>query len=107
VKYKVNLTQAALNDLYAINEYYLAQVSDDVASGILHSIQSSIQKLADLPERGSIPKELLITGMMRYRQIMSSDYRIIYRVEGNKVYVVMVIDGRRDVASALMRRQLM
>jgi len=106
VKYKVNLTQAALNDLYAINEYYLAQVSDDVASDILHSIQNTIQTLEYLVERGSIPKELLITGNTQYRQIMSSVYRIIYRIADDRVYIVMIIDGRRDVASALMRRLL-
>ncbi len=106
MKYKVNLTQAALNDLYAINEYYLAQVSDDVASDILHSIQNTIQTLEYLVERGSIPKELLITGNTQYRQIMSSVYRIIYRIADDRVYIVMIIDGRRDVASALMRRLL-
>ncbi len=103
MKYKVSLTQAALNDLYAINEYYLTQVSDDVASDILRNIQN----LEDFPVRGNIPKELTITGNTLYRQILSSIYRIIYRIEGATVYIVMVIDGRRDIATALMRRQLM
>ena len=107
MSYKVSLTQAALNDLYAINDYYLAQVSDKIAENILNNIQTSIQNLEDLPERGTIPPELSVTGITRYRQILSSEYRIIYRIEENNIYVVMVIDGRRDVASALIRRQLM
>jgi len=107
VSYKVRLTQAALYDLYAINDYYLTQVSDRVAENILNNIQASIQNLEDLPERGIIPPELSITGITRYRQILSSVYRIIYRIEDNNIYIVMVIDGRRDVASALIRRQLM
>ena len=106
MSYKVSLTQAALNDLYAINDYYLAQVSDKIAENVINNIEASIQNLKDLPERGTIPIELSATGITRYRQILSSVYRIIYRVEGNNVYIVMVIDGRRDVATALTRRQL-
>jgi toxin ParE1/3/4 len=96
-----------LNDLYAINEYYLAQVSDKVAENTLNNIQASLQNLEDLSERSTIPVELTVTGITRYRQVLSSVYRIIYRIIDNNVYVVMVIDGRRDIASALIRRQLM
>jgi len=107
VSYKVSLTQSALNDLYAINDYYLAQVSDKIAGNVINKIQASIQSLKDLPERGTIPTELSATGMTRYRQILSSVYRIIYRIEDKNIYIVMVIDGRRDVVTALTRRQLM
>ena len=107
MSYKVSLTQSALNDLYAINDYYLAQVSDKIAENVINNSQASIQNLKDLPERGIIPTELFATGITRYRQILSSVYRIIYRVEGDNIYIVMVIDGRRDVATALTRRQLM
>jgi len=106
VSYKVSLTQSALNDLYAINDYYLAQVSDKIAGNVINKIQASIQSLKDLPERGTIPTELSATGMTRYRQILSSVYRIIYRIEDKNIYIVMVIDGRRDVVTALTRRQL-
>jgi len=107
VSYKVSLTHAALNDLYAINEYYLAQANNNVASDIINNIQETIQNLEYFPERGTIPNELIVTGNTCYRQVLSSVYRIIYRIKSNKVYIVMVIDGRRDVASALIRRQLM
>ena len=106
MSYKVSLTQSALNDLYAINDYYLAQVSDKIAGNVINKIQASIQSLKDLPERGTIPTELSATGMTRYRQILSSVYRIIYRIEDKNIYIVMVIDGRRDVVTALTRRQL-
>ncbi len=106
MKYKVSLTQTALNDLYAINDYYLAQVSDTVAADIISKLQAAVLSLENLPGRGAIPKELSVTGIMRYRQILADKYRIIYRIENNEVYVMMIIDGRRDVATALMRRQL-
>lgn len=107
MKYKVHIAQAALNDLYTINEYYLEQVSNRAASGILNKLQNAIQSLDHLPERGAVPVELIVTGSLRYRQIVSPPYRIIYRIEGRKIFVVMVINGKRDVATALMRRLLM
>ncbi len=107
MKYNVYLTQAALNDLQAINDYYLMQVSDKVAQQILNDIEKVINSLEHFPERGCVPAELSITNNSRYRQIIASVYRIIYRLDKKNVYVLMVIDGRRDVATALMRRQLM
>jgi len=87
-----------------INDYYLKQVSDAVAATILNQLNKSVLSLQKLPERGSVPQELLNTGITRYRQIMCDRYRIIYRVKENSVYVMMVIDGRRDIATSLFRR---
>ena len=67
MSYNVSLTQAALNDLYTINEYYLVQISDKVAANILKNIQATIQNLADFPERGTVSAELSITRNTRYR----------------------------------------
>jgi toxin ParE1/3/4 len=106
VRFKVSLTQSALNDLYAINEYYLVHVNDAIAVQIIDDIQKAINNLEHFPERGVVPKELAVTGTTHYRQVLSSVYRIIYRFKDDGVNVVMVIDGRRDVATALMRRQL-
>jgi len=106
LKYNVHLTQAAFNDLQAINDYYLMQVNDRVTQQILNDIKTTIGNLAHFPERGSVPTELSITNTTRYRQVITSVYRIIYRIDKQDVYVLMVIDGRRDVLTALMRRQL-
>jgi toxin ParE1/3/4 len=48
-----------LADLLAINDYYLLQVSDRTAAKIIDSLESAFNSLAELNERGSVPKELL------------------------------------------------
>lgn len=83
----------------------MAQVSDKIAENVINNIQASIQSLKGLPERDTIPTELSATGMTRYRQIFSSVYRIIYRIAGSNIYIV--IEGRRDVVTVLTRRRLM
>lgn len=60
--------------------------------------------MAENPERGSRPKELLALGIREYRQVFFKPYRAIYRVIGRRVYVYLVADGRRDMQTLLARR---
>jgi len=65
-----------------------------------------LQSLATFPERGSHPKELLQLGIRDYRQTYFKPYRVIYRVVGQRVYVYLIVDGRRDMQTLLARRLL-
>jgi toxin ParE1/3/4 len=47
---------------------------------------------------------LLKRGNQAYRQIFFKPYRIIYRIRANTVFVAVIADGRRDMASLLSRR---
>lgn len=58
------------------------------------------------PERDAYPKELIALGIRDYRQISFKPYRVIYRVIGQKVYIYVIADGRRDMQSLLARRLL-
>jgi toxin ParE1/3/4 len=62
--------------------------------------------LARLPARGAHPEELLALGIREYRETFFKPYRIIYRVEGKRVYVYLIADGRRDMQTLLARRLL-
>ena len=45
-------------------------------------------------------------GIKEYRQTFFKPYRVIYRIERRRVYVYLIIDGRRDMQSLLARRLL-
>ena len=62
--------------------------------------------MADNPQRGTYPKELLAIGLREYREIFFKPYRIIYRVMNQNVYVMVIADGRRDMQALLQRRLL-
>ena len=62
--------------------------------------------LAQFPERGSNPKELVALGIKDYRQTAFKPYRVIYRVLGGRVVIYLIVDGRRDMQSLLARRLL-
>jgi toxin ParE1/3/4 len=48
----------------------------------------------------------LSLGIREYREVFFKPYRIIYRVMDKNVYVLLIVDGRRDMQSLLQRRLL-
>jgi len=100
----VRISEPALLDLLDINDYYLVEVDDKVAEKIIASLELAINSLAELTDRGSVPKELLSLGIRQYRQLIIKPYRIIYESLPDKVIVHAILDGRRDIPSLLAQR---
>jgi toxin ParE1/3/4 len=76
------------------------------ADYVLDQIEEAFSDLCENPERGAYPKELLAIGLREYREVFFKPYRIIYRVVGEKIYVMVIADGRRDMQALLLRRLL-
>jgi toxin ParE1/3/4 len=104
--YEVILTEDAAGDLEGLQEYIAQHDAPSKADYVLDRIQHVIDTLATFPERGSYPKELLALGIREYRQAFFKPYRLIYRVIGQRVYVYLIADGRRDMQALLERRLL-
>ncbi len=81
---------------------------DNVANAnhVLDRLMEIVQGLAQFPERGNYPRELMALGIKEYRQTSFKPYRVIYRVVGTQVVIYLIVDGRRDVQSVLARRLL-
>jgi len=104
--FKVLLTHAAARDLDELYDYIARHDALRKADYILEQIEKTLSNLSEFPERGAYPKELLAIGIREYREIFFKPYRIIYRVVDKNVYVLLVVDGRRDMQSLLQRRLL-
>lgn len=102
--FKVLLTYDAARDLNELYDYIAAHDSPRKAEYVLEKIEKAFATLSEFPERGVYPKELLNLGIQEYREIYFKPYRIIYRIINNKVYVLLIVDGRRDMQSLLQRR---
>jgi toxin ParE1/3/4 len=76
------------------------------ANHVLQQLVTVCGELAEFPERGPHPPELLQLGIRDYRQVFIKLYRLIYRVSGRRVYIHLITDGRRDMQSLLARRLL-
>ncbi|HEY6815980.1 MAG TPA: type II toxin-antitoxin system RelE/ParE family toxin [Croceibacterium sp.] len=105
-RYDVELTQGAEDDLEAIHGYLAEHRSPDDADALLDAFLAAIETLERHPLRGGVPKELDALGIREFRQILLQPYRLIYRVAGSKVFILLIADGRRDMQALLERRLL-
>ena len=105
-QYEVLLTEGAEQDLENIYDYIAEFDCVANARRVLDQLMEVAQGLEIFPDRGAYPKELIALGIRDYRQTTFKPYRVIYRVRGLKVYVHLIVDGRRDMQSLLARRLL-
>ncbi|MGB4548453.1 MAG: type II toxin-antitoxin system RelE/ParE family toxin [Syntrophales bacterium] len=104
-KYSILWTKTAEQDMSRIIDY-IGRDSLDRALEIFHAIQTSATALNSLPERGRIVPELKVHGISTYRELVISPWRLIYRIEGKRVFILTIIDGRRNLEDILLERLL-
>lgn len=101
--YQVWWSDTARQDLTEIIDY-IAQDSVESALAVLDKLEAKAGQLSSLPNRGRIVPELLDTGISQYREIISTPWRIVYRIESQRVLVMAVLDSRRDLQVVLLNR---
>ena len=101
--FKVVWSKTAELDLEWLMEY-IAEDSVSNALHILSEIQAKTSLLVNYPKRGRIVPELKEYNIIQYCEIIFTPWRIIYKIVENTVYVVSVIDGRRNVEDVLLDR---
>jgi Plasmid stabilization system protein len=104
--YKVFLTDDAAYDLENLYDYIEYHDEPEKADYVLDKIEETFSSLAENPERGAYPNELLAVGLREYRELYFKPYCIIYRIIKKHVYVMVITDDRRDMQSLLQRRLL-
>jgi toxin ParE1/3/4 len=102
--FAVRFTKGAREDLHDLHAYISENDSLDNADYVAREIIRAVLALRYFPNRGAHPPELLRMGSRSYRQIFFKPYRILYRIRANTVYIAVIADGRRDMASLLARR---
>ena len=103
---EVFVTEGAARDLHGIFDYIAGHDSPAKARNVLDRLEAAIEALAEFPERGAYPKELVGLGIREYREVHFKPYRIVYRVLGEEVYVYLVAGGRREMQTLLASRLL-
>ena len=106
MRFEVLLTEDAARDLEELHDYIAEHDTLSKADYVLDRIAGVIESLSNFPECGVYPKELLALGIREYRQIYFKPYRVTYQVIGQRVYIYLIADGRRDMQTLLARRLL-
>lgn len=103
--YKVIWTVTAKKDLEEIIEY-ISNSSIPVAIEKYETIKKEAKNLELFPNEGRIIPELAEQNITKYKELVISPWRLMYKIDENKVFVMAVIDGRRNVEDILLRRQI-
>ena len=101
--FRVVWTRTAEADLEAIVDF-IADDSVDAALAVFMRIRERAATLYNFPGKGRVVPELHLHGIIQYRELILSPWRIIYRIDGTMVYVTAVFDSRRNLEDLLLER---
>lgn len=100
---EVRWSDAAAKDLWSIVES-IARERPSEAEAVLERIRRRARTLGALAEKGRRVPELERQGILEYRELVISVWRLIYKVSPGAVEVLLVIDSRRNVEDVLLLR---
>ena len=103
--YNIKWASPALDDLDEIIEY-ISKTNLTYSIKVMDKIYEQVNKLNINPERCRIVPELEKYGYLSYRQLIVDYWKIIFKIEGNIVYIMVVIDGRRNLEDIILKKIL-
>jgi plasmid stabilization system protein ParE len=101
--FTVEWAASARDDLDAITAF-IAEDSVINALKVLDRTEARAASLATLPSRGRMVPELRQQGVTGYQEVLEQPWRLLYRVSGQRVLVVAVLDRRRNLEDLLLDR---
>jgi len=102
-RFTVLWTEAAVRDLEGIAAF-IAHISLMDAEKVLTRLEARAATLTSTPGRGRVVPELALCGLSLWRELVVKPHRILYRIDECRVYVVAVLDSRRDIEDLLLQR---
>jgi toxin ParE1/3/4 len=103
---RIRYTDGARSDLVHLRRYLIGRFDAATWSHSLAEIRDRVAVLADQPRLGTVPPELEELGIDRYRELTVGRNRILYELRDDSVFVLLVVDSRRDFRAVLARRML-
>ena len=82
---------SALKDAVSIAEY-IARDSPDQAYLFARRLMEAVERLSDFPRSGRIIPEI---GDPSCREIIHGAYRVMYKIEGDEVWITGIVHGAR------------
>lgn len=101
--FEVFWSEVAVQDLERIVDF-IEREAPIAAQRVFDEIAERSRNLESLPFRGRVVLELARYEVTTYRELIVPPYRLMYRIDGNRVLVVAVFDSRRDLEDILLSR---
>jgi plasmid stabilization system protein ParE len=101
--YKVRWTSNAKEDLLNIIGF-IKEDSPAIARDIYEKIKEKAHSSNLFPFRGRVVPELQKEGITMYRELISSPWRIMYKVDNDTIYIMAIFDSRQNVEELLLQK---
>ena len=102
-QFEIIWTKNAAYDLELILEYIKID-SINLAKKIFFEIKNECNSLYYFPKRKRVVPELQQIGILKYREIIHKRWRIIYKIDKKKIYILLVVDISRNLEDILFQR---
>ena len=91
-KHSITFAESAINDLEEIRGWYAEQQVPEVGERLVGEVVDQVERLSDFPETGRMVPEF---GVAHLREIIHPPFRIVYRLEVNRIRIVRVWRSER------------
>ncbi len=93
-RHKITFAVSAVKDLEDIRQWYADQHVPDVGESLLREVVDHVERLVDFPQSGRIVPEF---GVTQLREIIQPPFRIVYRLDNDRVRVVRIWRSERQL----------
>jgi len=102
-KFEIYWSSPAEKDLDDIVEF-ISRDSLKSALVLFDKIKRKCDSLKFSPYRGRIVPELKKIDVDAFRELILNPYRVIFKITNDSVFIMAVLDGRRDIEDILLER---
>ena len=90
---KLIWTDPSIEDLRAVRDY-IGRDSDYYAADLVEQVVLSVERLLRFPKLGRVVPEAQDENI---RELVHQNYRIIYRIAGERIEILTIVHGSRDL----------
>lgn len=103
MKNKIHYSPESRRDLDDIWDYIVSELQNrSAAERVINRIIDAVDPLNNFAEMGTPLSSIADIGT-DYRFLVSGNYMVFYRVQGNDIYIDRVLYGRSDYMSVLFK----
>lgn len=103
-RYNITIVKTAEDDLDEIWNY-ISIDSINSAANFINEIEERIYSLENFPLRNPLMPENEILGS-KYRHLIYKDYRVVYRIKDDSVYILRIIHGSRLFENGMLEESI-
>jgi toxin ParE1/3/4 len=104
--YSISWSDDARNELKQIISYIKEKSGNIIAANVFQKIRQNIERLTAFPGTGRVSPELEALGITYIHQINENPWRIYYKIENEIIWIVSIIDTRRNIEELLYKKMI-